>query len=111
MATDGLVDSGATATFIPKEIADLLDLIPIGDDVVHQEASGAGGRFPTMPITLKRLTLVKNISPFAEFVEVPALIPDQDDVLPYVILGRDRVFKRFDITFQERRRKFVFDRL
>jgi predicted aspartyl protease len=110
VATDGLVDTGATTTFIPKEIADLLDLIPSGDNVVHLEASGAGGRFPTTPVTLKRLTLVKNISPFAEFVEVPAMIPDQDDVLPYVILGRDRVFKRFNITFQERRRKFVFDR-
>ncbi len=110
IATDGLVDSGATATFIPKEIADAIDLIPSGDDVVHQEASGAGGRFPTVSVTLKRLTLVKNVSPFAEFVEVPALVPDQDDVLPYVILGRDCVFKRFDIAFQERRRKFVFER-
>ena len=112
VATDGLVDSGATTTFIPKEIADILALIPTGEKGNRrQEASGAGGRFPTIPVKLKRLTLVKNVSPFCELVEVDALVPEDEGRLPYVILGRDYVFKKFDITFQENRRKFIFQRV
>jgi predicted aspartyl protease len=112
VATDGLVDTGATTTFIPREIADTIALIPQGSEGERrQQASGAGGRFPTIPVKLKRLTLVKNASRFCEFVEVSALVPEEVGRLPYVILGRDYVFKKFDITFQENRHKFIFHRI
>lgn len=91
------MDTGSTTTFVPREIADTISLVPTGEVVKHQEAADAGGRFPTIPVTLKRLTLVKNVSPFCEFVEVEVLVPEEEGRLPYVILGRDYVFKRFDI--------------
>lgn len=111
IATDGLVDSGATATFIPREIADTISLLPSGQLTSPMEATGAGGRFPTIPVKLKRLTLIKNVSPFCECVETPVLVTEEEGRLPYVILGRDHVFRRFNITFMENRRKFMFERI
>ena len=87
IATDGLVDSGATATFIPREIADTISLLPWGQLTSPMEATGAGGRFPTIPVKLKRLTLIKNVSPFCECVETPVLVAEEEGRLPYVILG------------------------
>lgn len=107
IATDALVDTGSTTTLVPKGIADAISLLSGVQNPVHQEATGAGGRFPTTRVKLKRLTLVKNVTPFCRLVEVEVLVPDEEERLPYVILGRDHVFKHFDITFQENRRKFA----
>ena len=104
--TDALVDSGATSTLIPKEMADLLPSLEYEEPGV--EVTGAGSRFSARQAKLKRITLIKNVTPFANFVEVKVLIPDSEGILPYVILGRDFVFRRFDITFYERRRKITF---
>jgi hypothetical protein len=112
VGTDALVDSGATSTFVPKEIADTISLLPADTTSVRQSsASGAGGRFPTDVVHLKRLTLIKNVTPFAHFVEVLVHIPKEEGKLPYVILGRDHIFPKFDITFHENRRKFTCTRI
>lgn len=104
--TNALVDSGATSTLIPKEMAELLPSLRYEEQ--NTEVGGAGGTFYSKQTTLKRITLIKNITPFANFVQVKVLVPDCEGVLPYVILGRDLVFHRFDVTFHERRQKITF---
>lgn len=112
IGTDALVDSGATTSFVPKEIADAISLLPdYPKQVKGGYAAGAGGRFPTDIVHLKRLTLIKNVTPFARFVEVAVHIPKEEGKLPYVILGRDHVFPKFDIAFHESSRKFTFTRV
>jgi len=112
IGTDALVDSGSTTTFVPKEIADAISLVPSGStEVVRAEAAGAGGRFPTDVVHLKRLTLIKNVTPFAQCVEILVHVPREEGRIPYTILGRDHVFPKFDITFHEKRRKFTFTRI
>jgi hypothetical protein len=112
IGTDALVDSGSTTTFVPKEIADAISLIPSDPtEIARSQASGAGGRFPTDVVRLKRLTLIKNVTPFAQCVECAVHVPREAGKIPYVILGRDHVFPKFDITFHERRRKFTFTRI
>jgi len=104
--TNALVDSGATGTLIPKEMADLLPSLEYEE--ASAEVTGAGSKFSARQAKLKRITLIKNVTPFASFVEIKVLIPDSEGILPYVILGRDLVFHRFDITFHERRRRITF---
>jgi hypothetical protein len=104
--TDALVDSGATRTLIPKEIAELLPSLKYEEQ--SAEVTGAGGIFLAKVTRLKRLTLIKNVTPFANFVQIEVLVPEHEGILPYMILGRDHVFHRFDITFHENRRKLTF---
>lgn len=105
--TVGLVDSGATSTLLPKEIADLL-MMPYEENSI--EVTGAGGIFNCKPVKLRRLVLIKNVTTFSTYRNIKVLVPEEEEILPYVILGRDYVFKRFDITFSEKRRKMVFKR-
>ena len=44
-------------------------------------------------------------------MEVAVHIPKEEGKLPYVILGRDHVFPKFDIAFHESSRKFTFTRV
>ena len=44
---------------------------------------------------------------FSDFRNLMVLVPSRERDLPYVILGRDTVFKRFHITFKENIKKFV----
>jgi len=104
--TDALVDSGATKTLIPKEIAELLPSLKYEERSI--EVTGAGGLFSAKITKLKKLTLIKNVTPFANFVQVEVLVPDYEGILPYVVLGRDHVFRRFNIAFHEKRRKLIF---
>lgn len=106
-STIALIDSGATSTLMPKEIADVL-LLPYEDRTV--EVTGAGGVFDAKPVTLRKLVLLKGNAPFSSWWNIKVLVPETEDVLPYIILGRDYVFKRFDITFFEKRRKITFTR-
>ena len=106
--TDAFVDSGATKTIIPKEISELLPSLKYEEQAA--EVTGAGGLFGARVTRLKKLTLIKNVTVFANFVEIEVLVPEHEGILPYVVLGRDHVFRQFDITFHEKRRKLTFTR-
>jgi len=98
-----LVDSGATKTLIPKEISEILPSLKYIEG--STEVTGAGGVFFAKKTTLKKLVLIKNVTPFATFNQPEVLVPEHEGILPYVILGRDHMFRRFDIIFHEKRRK------
>ncbi len=108
-----LIDSGAIASFIQKEEADLLGLKPQKDAAgkeVTAEAEGAGGEFKCYETVVQELTVRKNGVPFHSYRGRQVLVPEKAETLPYSILGRDTIFKQFDITFRENNKLVVFKR-
>ena len=75
------------------------------------ETVGAGGIFQSLIAKLKVFEILKNETPFSIFGDITVLVPESKDVLPYVILGRDHIFRRFDITSHERREKIAFTKV
>lgn len=103
-----LVDSGATSNFLPREIAELLE---ISLTEPPDNAVGAGGVFKNIKSKIEKVVLVKGIdSAYDEFTNLYVLVPVLPDTLPYFILGRDSIFRRFDIKFQERQEKLTLKR-
>jgi hypothetical protein len=102
--TVALLDSGATMSFIPYEIADILGIIPEQPTSIGVET--AGGTCDFFQVSLKRLSIITGGKTYSDFRNMHVLVPSPDRDLPYVILGRDYIFKRFHITFRENIRKY-----
>jgi len=102
LSTIGLVDSGSTTTFLPLELADILSL-PIERE---DSAVGAGGTFRN---TIRKvdIRLLKGNTPFFKFDGFPTYVPLEEGRVPYVVLGRDSIFRAFDIIFRETQQKFI----
>ena len=103
-----LVDSGATTNFIPRELAEILEL-----DLTKppRDAVGAGGPFSNIESRIEKVILVKGVnSIYDEFRNVFTYVPQKPQTLPYMILGRDTLFRRFDIKFHERQEKVTLKR-
>ena len=91
--TIALVDSGSDRTLIPREQAGILALNYAKNKegkILKNETVGAGGTFICNIGMLPQLVLMKNSSARA-------------------ILGRDSIFKRFSVTFQENRHRILFN--
>lgn len=104
LTTLGLVDSGSTNVFLPTEIAEILGLTL--DPATAQPSVGAGGGFKCVVCRVD-VELLKGGNPFATFENFGVLVPTNPDAIPYVILGRDSVFMKFDVTFRERMQRTV----
>lgn len=102
----GLVDSGSTTTFIPTELAEILELPKVKDE----KATGAGGRFDTYVAKLERLTLIKGSHPFVAFDNIEVMVAKEGNAIPYVVLGRDYLFQKFHVTFREAQQHVIFRR-
>ena len=103
--TDALIDSGATATFIPLEIAEILGMtIP---KEVH-DAVGAGGTFSTYHTKINLIEIFKGSQIFCELNDIIVAVPATQGAIPHTILGRDTIFQKNDITFRERRQHTIF---
>ncbi len=112
--TDALVDSDATATFVPYEIAEMIGLLPEGErgELKKGQATGASAAFPTYLIKLSILKVIKAAHPFDILRDIDVHVPQSEHVhLPYVVLGRNYLFKHFDVTFHENRHKMTFQRI
>ena len=112
--TIALVDSGATKTIIPLDLAEILSLEYMtkkDGSLAKAETHGAGSTFNCNFAILQRLVVKKHVTPFCVLSNIPILVPENKGVLPYVVLGRDYVFTRFDITFHEKRQKMTFTRV
>lgn len=104
------MDSGSTDTFIPLEIAEILELIPPPSERRETEVHTAGGGFPFFRAKLKKLSLLSGGNIFSEFVNLRVLVPTESERdLPYAILGRDSIFKRFYVTFIEKSHRFILE--
>lgn len=111
--TIGLVDSGSDKTFMQKQEADLLGLKPLkwGDELAMGDAVGAGGEFPCDIMKLPELQLMKHGVPFCSFRGLNVWVPRTETAIPYAIIGRDTAFRRFEIAFNEGRKKVTFKRI
>src|SRR3989442_4109963 len=92
--TDALVDSGATATVVPNELADLIGLLPEGDEAQEKakkgEATGASAAFPTYILRLAELRVIKGSHVFDTLREIDVHVPRTSNIkIPYVVLGRN----------------------
>ncbi len=109
--TVALVDSGAERTFLQKQDAELLELTTVkNQDGTNKTAValGAGARFTCDIMVVPELRLMKGNDSFHTFRSVQVWVPDDVDKIPISILGRDTVFRHFDITFQEGRKQISF---
>jgi hypothetical protein len=104
LKTPGLVDSGSTDTFIPIELANTLQLTEDGES----KAVGAGGEFATSICDIDEIMIGRGNSTFLKLYHRLILVPKKIDMIPYVIMGRDTIFKENDVTFFENRKKIKF---
>ncbi len=106
--TTALIDSGATTNFLPKELAEILAVDLSGK---HKSAIGAGGEFTSVSSIVGKCQLIKSQNAiFDEFVNLPISVPAQAQTLPYMVLGRDSIFRHFTIRFMENDEKIVLRR-
>lgn len=105
--TNALVDSRSTATFLPDDYLAILDL----KDLHESSAEGAGGTFKTQVGRVDLVKVMKKAWTFDTFRDLTVHIPTSSEAIPYMILGRDSIFKRFDVTFHERRKRLTFTRI
>jgi len=100
--TIALIDSGATVTFIPPDLAEAA-----GFKVVERDAKalGAGGEFMN-DICEFELEILKGRHA-VHYIKGRAHVPRDIGRIPYVVLGRDYLFETFDITFREKREVVV----
>ena len=98
--TNALVDSGATASFLPPDLAGALEL----DRKICETSFGAGGAFRTWSADV-RVQLVKRMVAKCRPQKVEIRVPFSNICIPYAILGRDSVFWLYDITFRETRQR------
>jgi hypothetical protein len=103
--TIALVDSGATTTFIPPELAAAAGLVKISTTAEGLPAVGAGGTFPNDEFAYD-VELVKGGSTLMR-IRGTALVPREMGRIPYVVLGRDNLFKIYDITFRDQKQLLV----
>jgi len=105
--TIALLDSGATLSFIQHEMAEMLDVLS-DPNVSLIDVATAGGTRQFKGVRLSKLSLIAGGRIFSDFSNFPILIPSQQaNDLPYAILGRDSIFKRFHVTFKEKSKKFT----
>lgn len=102
-----LVDSGSTMSFLPTVFKEILNLTDFEDS----EAIGGGGTFPTSLGRLELLRPMKGDEAFDTYRQLKVHIPKNIDAIPYAVLGRDSIFKHFDITFHEARKRMTFRRI
>ena len=108
-----LVDSGSDRTFVSRDEAQLLGLKPRTNrdgTPITSEAIGAGATFVCDIMILPEMWVMRHGEPFQDFHGMTVWVPRSSDDIPYTILGRDYVFKRFEISFHEGRRKIAFKR-
>lgn len=106
--TTALIDSGSTTNFLPIEFADMLEL-----DMSGKRANpiGAGGEFESVVSRLDKCELFKRKNTvFDEFVNMHIEVPTKPGTLPYMVLGRDSIFRHFNIRFEENNEKVMLRR-
>lgn len=103
--TDALVDSGATGTFFPIEH---INLLGISLPKETSSALGAGGMFSTYVAKIDMIQILKGTNSFCEFKNKPVSVPTGEGMIPHVVLGRDSIFRCYDITFRERQKRTIY---
>jgi hypothetical protein len=94
--TNALVDSGATTSFVPRNLAQLLGLTYSEPRTTY----GAGGKFRTRTSSVT-IQYLKNGVVKGTSADATVYVPFDDSSIPYSILGRNTVFRAYEILFLE----------
>ncbi len=105
LRTVALADSGATTSFVPVEIAEDLGL----HLTPGPRAGGGGGDFTTFDGEVQ-LEVLHHGRVIHRFPHLPISVPRSAGRIPYVVLGRDSIFRAFTLTFEERRARLLLRR-
>ena len=106
--TTALIDSGSTTNFLPIEIAEILGLDMSGS---RSNPIGAGGEFESVVSMVEKCELLKRKDKvFDEFTNMHIEIPTKSQTLPYMVLGRDSIFRHFNIRFKENDKRVMLRR-
>ncbi len=89
-------------TFVDTEIAEILELRHTGEST----ADGAGGSFENWD-GLVDIELLKGSNVICVLKDIDACIPKKLGQIPYCVLGRDSIFREYDITFRENQEKTI----
>ena len=100
LRTPGLIDSGASRTVIPHEIADILGL----QCLKNLSVAGVGGISEAFESKVD-LTLIVGGQQLLFLENCPVLVHEAD--LPFVILGREPLFDNITFHFRRGRLEFV----
>lgn len=110
--TVALIDSGANVSFIQYEMADVIGLVPKNMSAAQKiPVQVAGAVVDAVPIRVDMLKVVQHTTPFDTFRRLDTLLIPYPNSIPYSVLGRDTIFRHFEITFCEKRRKMIFSRV
>lgn len=103
-----IIDSGSSLkTLIPYSVASDLGLIT--DNMKQNFGFGPSGKFYTYETTLRALHIVNSKEEHLHtFDDLDVIIPVKNTYnLPFIVLGRDTIFSRYDITFSEKNKKII----
>lgn len=76
--------------------------------VAKHQAVGAGGMFGTYEVTIDLIEVLKGHYEFCSFENWKVLVPDKEGAIPHAVLGRDSIFRKFDVTYREKKEEIVF---
>lgn len=108
LETLSLVDSGSDVTVVPLGIAEFLGIDTSGK---VSSVSDFHEKKVEMAYSFVNLKIEKGDSVF-HIMQMPARIPLKEEDQPDgVILGRDGIFREFDITFEENARRIVLQKI
>ncbi len=99
-------------SFIQYEMADVIGLVPKNMSAAQKiPVQVAGAVVDAVPIRVDMLKVVQHTTPFDTFRRLDTLLIPYPNSIPYSVLGRDTIFRHFEITFCEKRRKMIFSRV
>ncbi len=98
LTTNGLVDSGSNITVVPLRLARLLKIeLKEQDDSVM----GVGGSVNMHLAKVDGFTIIEEKMTLAKFDDQVIRVSTSENTARFIILGRNSIFRRFDIKFQE----------
>ncbi len=104
------VDSGSTAIYVPRLIADRAGLLDEGPGA-KVNAIGISGSAKASEYTINLISLMCDGKIFDTFNNSRIIVPSEDDAGPdFVLMGRDPLFAKYDVTFSDRRKELILER-
>ena len=106
-----LVDSGADICFIPRSIANILQLEL--DENTKKETIGAGGKFTTYRSKMYLEISYKGERVGVDTVDVafPEKDPPNVEIKRNILIGRKGLFDKYQITFNEKQQTLDFKKI
>lgn len=102
LRTVALVDSGSTVTFVPPDLVEELG-VPAKPG---PKAGGGGGDFRTWDAWVN-IEVLHQKKVIASFRRLRVSVPREEGRIPYIVLGRDSLFRAFWVQFQEDRARLI----